>query len=406
MDDLRTLVRDEMARAGSPSYSFNDLVRRRDRKRRNQRIAAGVVGIAVFVAAVWIIRDFTSLDRTEESVVPGGSGTTGPAETGPETRSTYIGPEYTLGPVTDEDIALGKAFAQAWVDGDGEAAAAMFSPDGTFDGFQPAILPALHDWFRVGGWTFERDGCGIHGWGAQRGVVGCTFLYENKLTRALGLRSQDTTVSFVTEADEIKTAWFGAGGDTVFDMFGSPNADRGSGDLFGDVWDTFIEWVSRRYPDDFVRMYDVDRGYPILDPTSIGLWDRYTDEFVALAPGYLEEWLANQSFEVRARRICVTKTEEFWDTPGSGRDLHGRAFDAALADVSEEMLAELRALPLETEADRAAMDAFVPLAERWIELFRQAADEGADVPFFERRDLQVSMYMLIDRCLISYGLPG
>ena len=55
MAELRTLVREEMERAGSPSYSFDDLGRRRDRKRRNQRIAAGVVGIAVFVAAIWVV---------------------------------------------------------------------------------------------------------------------------------------------------------------------------------------------------------------------------------------------------------------------------------------------------------------------------------------------------------------
>ena len=65
MDDLRTLVREKMERAGSPSYSFDDLGRRRDRKRRNQRIAAGVVGIAVFVAAVWIVTSVGSLDRSE-----------------------------------------------------------------------------------------------------------------------------------------------------------------------------------------------------------------------------------------------------------------------------------------------------------------------------------------------------
>jgi hypothetical protein len=82
MDDLQTLVRDEMARAGSPSYSFNDLERRRDRKRRNQRIAAGVVGIAVFIAAVWIVTSGLSLDRSERSVAPAGE-VTGPAETGP-----------------------------------------------------------------------------------------------------------------------------------------------------------------------------------------------------------------------------------------------------------------------------------------------------------------------------------
>ena len=82
MADLRTLVRDEMERSGSPSYSFDDLGRRRDRKRRNQRIAAGVVGIAVFVAAVWILREATSLDGTR-TVVPGGSGTTQPTESAP-----------------------------------------------------------------------------------------------------------------------------------------------------------------------------------------------------------------------------------------------------------------------------------------------------------------------------------
>jgi hypothetical protein len=46
--------------------------RGRDRRRRNQRIAAGVVGIAVFVAAVWIVTSGLSLDRSEKSVAPGG----------------------------------------------------------------------------------------------------------------------------------------------------------------------------------------------------------------------------------------------------------------------------------------------------------------------------------------------
>jgi transglutaminase-like putative cysteine protease len=54
------------------------LVDRRDRKRRNQRIVAGAVGIAVFVAAVWIVTSVSSLDRSETSVVPGAAGN-GPA---------------------------------------------------------------------------------------------------------------------------------------------------------------------------------------------------------------------------------------------------------------------------------------------------------------------------------------
>jgi hypothetical protein len=59
------------------------LVDRRDRKRRNQRIVAGVVGIAVFVAAVWIVTSVSSLDRSETSVVPAGDVTGSAAETGP-----------------------------------------------------------------------------------------------------------------------------------------------------------------------------------------------------------------------------------------------------------------------------------------------------------------------------------
>jgi hypothetical protein len=55
MADLRTLVRDEMDRAGSPSYAFEDLGRRRDRKRRNQRITAGVVGIIIALLSLAIV---------------------------------------------------------------------------------------------------------------------------------------------------------------------------------------------------------------------------------------------------------------------------------------------------------------------------------------------------------------
>jgi hypothetical protein len=393
----------------APEPPFELFMRRRDRKRRNQRITAGVVGIAVFAAAIWIVTSGGPFDRTETPAVPGGA-ETGPTVTGPaETGTAYTGPAYTLGPVTEEDIAVGEAFMRAWLDGDGEAAAAMFAPEATFDGFQPAIFPALHDWFRAGGWTFEGRGCGIHGWGPKRGVVGCGFEYENDLTRALGMRPVGTGISFVIDAGRIETAWWGGGGDCCYNMFGSPDPERE--DLFGPVWDMFIEWISSNHPEDFGRMYDPDRGYPIrgypiLDRASIGLWERYTDEFVASPQAVARsftEWMASQSFEVQARRICITATDEFWATKRA-EDLRGRAFSSALAEISEETLAELRALPLGTEADRATMDAFVPLAERWIEVFREQAATGADV-FFERRDLGISMDMLIGGCLIT-GLGG
>jgi hypothetical protein len=82
MSDLRTILERGVGGATPPPDGFERMLRRRDRKRRNQRIAAGVVGMAVFVAAVWIVTSVWSLDRGETSVVPGGD-VTGPVETGP-----------------------------------------------------------------------------------------------------------------------------------------------------------------------------------------------------------------------------------------------------------------------------------------------------------------------------------
>ena len=82
MSEYTKLFERAGARYEAPSLSTQGLLLRRDRRRRNRRITAGVVGVAVFVAAVWILRDVASLNRGE-TVVPGESGTTGPAVTEP-----------------------------------------------------------------------------------------------------------------------------------------------------------------------------------------------------------------------------------------------------------------------------------------------------------------------------------
>jgi WD40 repeat protein len=108
MNDVRTLLERGYADATPPPDGFERMLRRRDRKRRNQRITAGVVGIAVFVAAVWIVRDVTSLDSTR-TVVPGGSGTTGPAETGPAVTAPETA--YLIDLNTGEMTPLPKSIA-------------------------------------------------------------------------------------------------------------------------------------------------------------------------------------------------------------------------------------------------------------------------------------------------------
>jgi Tol biopolymer transport system component len=52
-----------------PEGSFDAFLRRLDRKRRNRRITAGVVGIAVFVAAVWAVTSGLSFDRTQRPAI-------------------------------------------------------------------------------------------------------------------------------------------------------------------------------------------------------------------------------------------------------------------------------------------------------------------------------------------------
>jgi hypothetical protein len=88
--------------------------------------------------------------------------------------------------------------------------------------------------------------------------------------------------------------------------------------------------------------------------------------------------MANQSLDDQATRICLIATDEFWGTARADNlGQRDPAFFSTLAEVSEETLAELRALPLETEADRATMDAFVPRAERMIEIHREQAEAAA-----------------------------
>jgi hypothetical protein len=64
-----------------PGGRLEDPLRRRDRERRNQRIAAFAGGIAVFIAVASILTSVVAVTGGETSVLPGD--VTGPTETGP-----------------------------------------------------------------------------------------------------------------------------------------------------------------------------------------------------------------------------------------------------------------------------------------------------------------------------------
>jgi hypothetical protein len=92
MTEQEILDRAKRAAMGvdGPDQPYDALLRRRDRKRRNQRIAAGVVGIAVFVAAIWVVTTGGAFDRATPAV-PGSQ--TGPTQIAPPPARAQAGPD-------------------------------------------------------------------------------------------------------------------------------------------------------------------------------------------------------------------------------------------------------------------------------------------------------------------------
>ena len=120
MSDLRALLERAdraVADVPLPAGGLDGLQRRRDRKRRNQQITAGVVGIAVFVAAVWIVTSDWSSHRTQrpanepstvnqtdaaEDVVRGFLAAWGAFD--PEAAMTYVADDANLRGLIDPQV--------------------------------------------------------------------------------------------------------------------------------------------------------------------------------------------------------------------------------------------------------------------------------------------------------------
>ena len=140
MSDLRTILEVGVGSATPPPDGFERMLRRRDRKRRNQRIAAGVVGIAVFVAAVWIVATGGPIDRSSTPAVNGPTPTKPPAYSTPKdvrrirtvegvTFSLRTDRSWTNGPITklpDGEFRLGHLLVSKSIVGPQGAEAVIF----------------------------------------------------------------------------------------------------------------------------------------------------------------------------------------------------------------------------------------------------------------------------------------
>ena len=241
--------------------AYERMLRRRDGKRRNQRIAAGVVGIAVFLAAIWIVTSVGSFDRTQK-----------PANE-PSTVNSA------------EDVARG--FIAAFGAFDPEAAMTYVADDADLQGLiypetsfvipSPLVDPAagrenlrmMLALMEAAGYQQTITSCQAAPFGSGTSVV-CGFDFNAIASDELGLGPVTGNRFLFTVVDgEIVRAWVDWDTRTISSQLLKP----------------FRDWVSATHPKDVRVMFGPPskgvNGY--LDPRytneSIRLWRLRTPEY-------------------------------------------------------------------------------------------------------------------------------
>jgi hypothetical protein len=249
MSDVRTLLERGVGGATPPPNGFERMLRRRDRKRRNQRIAAGAVGIAVFVAAIWGVTAAGSFDRT-----------TTPADQ-PTVNPDAAAEEVALG-FLDAYAAYDAQKAMTYVADDADLRSLMdvtqqFPSNAEALSLRLSLLQAVGDETTV-------TSCEAGPFGADTSVV-CDFVFHALGSDQIG-RGPFSGSSFVFTVRD--GAIVRAGAARNLDKF-----DR-------QMWEPFAEWVSSTYPKDAAVMYVDGTLEARFSLESIRLWEQHTRDYV------------------------------------------------------------------------------------------------------------------------------
>ncbi len=255
MSDIRTLLERRQTELHAPAGSFERLILRRDRKRRNQRIAAGVVGIAVFVAAVWIVTSGAWFDRT-----------TTPADKPAEKPAGK----------TAEDVARDFIYETAFFETD--LAVRHLVNDAAVSGLGLDGLEQFRRWLSFNeatGFQVIPTSCEKTGSSSLGTYVRCMFDFHGLRSEAIGRGPYSGSYFDVLVAHHIVE--YGR----VLDVSAYLEIAK-----FGpQMWDPFADWVSTTYPEDVAVMYTNDNLTDYrLTPESIRLWEKHTREYVDTRP--------------------------------------------------------------------------------------------------------------------------
>ena len=162
------------------------------------------------------------------------------------------------------------AYFEARNSWDGEAAQALFRPGARIEDDLASVVSdyaRVAEFDRANGNTMILDECTQ----TNVGVVRCTYALENDFSRALGIDVPSSGNSYTFRIVDGEIIHLEARVSEIF---------------LGQVLGPFIDWLEQTHPEDIPQMYAVGprepwpRNKPRLDPVSVALWERYTDEFV------------------------------------------------------------------------------------------------------------------------------
>lgn len=168
-------------------------------------------------------------------------------------------------------VSVANAFMEARDNLDGETAQALFaSPVPISDGFIEDVdqYPVFFDWLRTSNWRWTIGECAEASTGEGGTLVRCDYVSENDWTRALSHAPVTGVIEILVTDGEI-TGLVHTGEIASFD----------------DVWDTVTAWVEGNHPETIDQMLTPDLRRPLLDATSVALWEQYNDESVASVGG-------------------------------------------------------------------------------------------------------------------------
>ena len=260
MNEYRSVLERVGSNFAPLDLELENLLRRRDRKRRNQRITAGVVGMAVFVAAVWIVTSVGSSDRTQK-----------PANESSTVKQTDAAEEVVRGFLA----ALGRF--------DAEAAMTYVADDADLRGMINPMAPANEKGLSLQLALLKAQrfqgtitSCQTVAFGSATSVV-CGFDFNAIASDVLGRGpfTGNTFVLTVRDGEIVKAATI-----EEDDQFASQ------------MWAPFAKWVAATYPRDFHVMFHRSLLFGDANPwafrrvsarpteESIRLWEQHTREYV------------------------------------------------------------------------------------------------------------------------------